>query len=55
LIFLLETVLAPFLIWGVLGEFPGLMTVAGCAVVVVVLSGQGVWRIAHRKRRQLTV
>ncbi|MCF8481782.1 MAG: DMT family transporter [Rhodospirillum sp.] len=51
LIFLLETVLAPFLIWGILGEFPGWMTVAGCVVVVAVLSGQGTWRIARRSQR----
>jgi drug/metabolite transporter (DMT)-like permease len=48
LIFLLETVLAPFLIWGVLGEYPGSLTVAGCVVVVAVLAGQGVWRVARR-------
>ena len=48
LIMLLETVLAPLLVWAVLGENPGAHSLLGGAVVLLALAGNAALPLLHR-------
>lgn len=50
LLILLESVLAPLLVWAVIGEDPGPWALAGGAVVIGVLFVSNLWVLRHRRR-----
>ena len=50
LLILLESVLAPLLVWAVIGEDPGPWALAGGAVVIGVLFASNLWVLRHRRR-----
>jgi drug/metabolite transporter (DMT)-like permease len=50
LLFLLESVLAPLLVWYVLGENPGLYAILGGAIVLAVLLASNLWVMVRIRR-----
>ena len=50
LLILLESILAPLLVWAVIGEFPGQMTLIGGAIILIALFVSNI--IALRRSRQ---
>ncbi|RKT32600.1 drug/metabolite transporter (DMT)-like permease [Roseovarius halotolerans] len=50
LLILLESVLAPLLVWAVIGEDPGPWALAGGAVVIGVLFVSNIWVLRYRRR-----
>lgn len=50
LMMLLESVLAPLLVWFVLKEHPGSLALIGGAVLMAVLVSSNLWALRHRKR-----
>lgn len=53
LLILLESVLAPLLVWSVLGENPGPWALAGGAVVIGVLFASNLWALRMRRRMRV--
>ena len=54
LLVLLESVLAPILVWWVIGEDPGSLAVVGGAVVIGALVASNVYSLVAQRRRQPT-
>ncbi len=52
LIMLLETILAPLLVWAVLGEYPGGRSLLGGAVVLLALIGNAILPLLRRDRKE---
>src|SRR6056297_320408 len=50
LLILLESVLAPLLVWAVIGEDPGGWTILGGAVVIGALFVSNLWALMHQRR-----
>lgn len=50
LLLLLESVLAPLLVWAALGEDPGMWTLIGGAVVIAVLLASNLWLLLRVRR-----
>jgi len=50
LLILLESVLAPILVWAIVGEDPGPWALAGGVVVIGVLFVSNLWVLMHRRR-----
>ncbi len=55
LLILLESVLAPLLVWSLLGEDPGHFTLLGGAIVIAVLIGSNLWVLRQRQRARKLV
>ncbi|HKK29687.1 MAG TPA: DMT family transporter [Alphaproteobacteria bacterium] len=51
LLILLESVLAPLLVWAVLGEYPGRWALAGGAIVIGALLFSNLWVLMRGRRR----
>jgi drug/metabolite transporter (DMT)-like permease len=51
MITLLEVILAPLLVWAVLGEDPGPRSLIGGAVIVAAVLGHAVWRLRAARRQ----
>jgi drug/metabolite transporter (DMT)-like permease len=51
MITLLEVILAPLLVWALLGEDPGPRSLIGGAVIVAAVLGHAVWRLRAARRQ----